>query len=385
MARPDHQLPLILLNAAHTVTGGVLIYLQSIVRELGRWHDFRWILLAPKPTLDVVDVPPSWEAVASPQLPFFALHLWEQVALPILARRRGVTATLCNASYVPFIAPSPIPIIHAPASEGLAQATTWSDRLYWRTLELVIGLSLRRSPYTLAVARHLTHSLKVGRGLIDQDRIFFVPPGAPPLPSPPDVRDPNLIVALGDIYTHKQYDIVIEAMAILTRRRPQTRLEIIGNAVERVHAERLARLVGELGLTNHVTLKGAMPHGQLLRRLAQASALVSASLAEAANIVVVEAMALGTPVILADKQFQREMAGDVGIFIAPGPDAPQAYANALFELLEDNPRQHRLHEASQRWAQRFNWSDTASTIITVLRRVIQDNIRAQPDRIAPRA
>ena len=160
-------------------------------------------------------------------------------------------------------------------------------------------------------------------------------------------------------------------MAILARRRPASRLEIIGRPVERAHADKLALLISELGLADHITLTGTMRHDLLLRRLSQASVLVSTSQAEAANIVPVEAMAIGTPVILADKGFQRELAGDLGIFIPDGADLRQAYADALFDLLEDQPRQRMLHEAGPRWAQRFDWSETASTIMTALRQVVQ--------------
>ena len=96
MVRPDDR-PLILLNAAHALTGGALTYLQNIVRELERYPDFRWILLAPKQTLEDIKIPSSWMVIARPPQSFFALHMWEQVVLPMLARRRGVSAVLCNA------------------------------------------------------------------------------------------------------------------------------------------------------------------------------------------------------------------------------------------------------------------------------------------------
>ena len=159
MVRPDDR-PLILLNAAHALTGGALTYLQNIVRELERYPDFRWILLAPKQTLDDIKIPSSWMVIARPPQSFFALHMWEQVVLPMLARRRGVSAVLCNAGFVPFAAPSPIPIVHTSATDGLAQAETWSARLYWRTLLLVTELSLWRSPCVLLTARHLSQSLQ---------------------------------------------------------------------------------------------------------------------------------------------------------------------------------------------------------------------------------
>src|SRR5690349_7954001 len=87
---------LVLFNATHSVVGGGLIYLKSVIPELARATDLRWILVAPKETLENLDIPPTWRIRASPDLGFFALHAWEQMMLPIWAQSQGVSVTLCN-------------------------------------------------------------------------------------------------------------------------------------------------------------------------------------------------------------------------------------------------------------------------------------------------
>src|SRR5580700_10481036 len=99
--------PIVLLNAAHAIAGGGLIYLEHILAELATSTAFRWILCAPRETLQRLDVPPGWVTWTSPTLRFWAVHPWEQLILPLRAWKSGVSITLCNVNYVPLLAPNP--------------------------------------------------------------------------------------------------------------------------------------------------------------------------------------------------------------------------------------------------------------------------------------
>jgi len=133
----------VMLNDSHSVAGGGLVYLGSIVSELARAEGIQWILVAPAETLARLNIPDAWVRRATPRLGFFGVHLWEQSVLPLWARRQGVAVTLCNSNYVALLAPRPIPILHSPVIDGLAQAATRKDRLYWTALKRMTSLSLR--------------------------------------------------------------------------------------------------------------------------------------------------------------------------------------------------------------------------------------------------
>jgi glycosyltransferase involved in cell wall biosynthesis len=363
------QSPLILLNASHTVMGGGLTYLQGVIRQLGGCSEFRWLLLAPERTLSILEIPPDWATRAAPSAGFFALHFWEQCVLPLWARRHGVSVVLCNANYVPLAAPRPIPILHSPSSPGRAQAKTLRHRVYWRTLDVMTELSLWRSSHAIAIADIAIHPYRAARALDKKRKLFHAPPGKPAMPGPSG-KDPDLVVAAGNILSYKRYDLLVRAMEIIVAQRPSARLEIIGHAFDQALAADLHRLVGDLGLTGRVTLAGFIPHDRLMRRMREASILVSASVAEVANLVVLEAMTIGTPVVLADTDAQREMAGPAGLLVSDNDDPARSYANALLALLEDSARQRAMAEAGRRRAERFNWANTASAIVDALRAVV---------------
>src|SRR5262245_2962213 len=357
----------VMLNASHAVAGGGLIYLESIVPELARAKDIQWVLVAPAETLTRLRIPAGWATRAAPRAGFAGLHLWEQTVLALSARRAGVAVTLCNANYVPLLAPRPVAILHSPVIEGLAQAAAWNDRLYWTALKWMTALSLRRCSFALATAEHLIDDYAPGRALRRDGRWAFTPPGVPIIPR--DIpKEPDLVVAVGDIHRHKDYPALVRAFAAVLRRRPQARLEIIGRALNQDEADGVQALIAQLGIERSVVLRGTLPHDQTLMRIAQAAVLVSASLAETSNMVVVEAMAAGTPLILSDLKFQRQLAGDVAIFVPAAGDRAAGFAGAIVAILEDRARQEQMREAGRRRASEFDWAKTAAMIVDAVRR-----------------
>ena len=362
----------VLLNASHTVAGGGLIYLESILPELARAEGIQWALVVPPETLARLKVPDGWTCRAAPRLGFFGTHLWEQMILPFWARGRGVAVTLCNANYVPFLTPRPIPILHSPVADGLAQATTWRERLYWTALEWMTALSLRRCSLALTTAEHLIDDYAGGRARRRDGRWAFAPPGVPPIPR--DVpSDSDLVVAVGDIHRHKDYPTLIRAFAAVLRRYPRARFEIIGRPLDRVEADNVQTLVAQLGIERSVAVRGELPHDQTLARMAQAAVLVSASFAETSNMVVVEAMAAGTPLILPDLRFQRRLADGVAIFVPANGDRAEQFAGAILDVLKDVEQQNRMSSAGRRRAYAFDWAKTASTIVDAIRRAARDH------------
>jgi len=151
-------------------------------------------------------------------------------------------------------------------------------------------------------------------------------------------RRPTL-VAVGRLHPLKGFDTLLRAVALLRGRCP-ARLIVLGEGPER---ERLTRLVAELGLSDCVRLPGfvANPYAWIKR----ADALVMTSRWEGFGNVLVEAMAVGTPVVSTDCPVgPREILADGRYGRLVPPDDPEALAGAIADTLAAPPAPDRLIE-----------------------------------------
>lgn len=150
-------------------------------------------------------------------------------------------------------------------------------------------------------------------------------------------EQPPVILGAGRLEVQKDFATLIRAFALVRSRSvslgKSARLMILGEGTER---SRLEDLVRELGLENDVALPGfaANPFAYMAR----ASAFVLSSLFEGMGIVLVEAMAAGTPVIATDcESGPAEILADgrYGKLVAVGD--VEGLASAISSTLENPP------------------------------------------------
>lgn len=148
--------------------------------------------------------------------------------------------------------------------------------------------------------------------------------GAPGLPGLPPFR----FICVGRLTPHKNYPRLMEALALL-RGRTDWDLSIWGEGEDRVRVE---AAIGQAGLAGRVHLRGYS--GEACREIAAASALVLPSLSEGMPNVLVEAMALGVPVIASDIEGIREVVGKQPACLWINPLDPADIARGLSDFME---------------------------------------------------
>lgn len=172
------------------------------------------------------------------------------------------------------------------------------------------------------------------------------------------LRGPTLI-SVGGLIERKGHHRTIEAM----RQLPGFELVIAGEGPER---ERLAGLIGTLGLGDRVRLLGPVPHVELPGLYGTADASVLASSREGWANVLLESMACGTPVVAADIWGNPEVvrAPAAGVIYEPNtPDGIAAGVRRLFAALPDRA-------ATRAYAEGFSWDETTAGQLALFRRVI---------------
>jgi glycosyltransferase involved in cell wall biosynthesis len=124
---------------------------------------------------------------------------------------------------------------------------------------------------------------------------------------------------------------------------PDFRLRIVGDGPERA---RLESLMTELNLRTHVELLGERHDVPAL--LAESGFFVSSSLSEGVSLTLLEAMAVGLPVVTTTVGGNPEVVleGDTGRLTPPGD--PAALARAIVELCNERDLWHAMGTLGRR-------------------------------------
>jgi glycosyltransferase involved in cell wall biosynthesis len=152
------------------------------------------------------------------------------------------------------------------------------------------------------------------------------------------------VVCVGRLVPVKGQLVLLEAVARLRADGIDTRLTLVGEGPSRPQLE--AR-IAELGLGEHVEITGAVAHPRALAWVASADVFCLASFAEGVPVSLMEAMALGVPVVSTRIMGIPELIadGESGLLVPPG-DADRLTA-ALTALARDPSLRARLAAAGR--------------------------------------
>jgi glycosyltransferase involved in cell wall biosynthesis len=237
--------------------------------------------------------------------------------------------------------------LHDLHFERDSSAMGLADRI---TFRLVVPRAARRAAHVIAVSE---------RTKLDAIELYGLPPGK--VTVTPHGVDPAF--APGPAADGGGYLLFVGAVE--ARKRPlaaadaarEAGLPLVVAGPEK--DERLARELRARG----ADVRGWVPQAELAGLYRDAAALVLPSRYEGFGIPVVEAMASGTPVVLADEPALREVAGDAAVFA--GPDG---LAAAVRRAVADR---ERLRAAGLERARTFTWERAARLTAEVYRQVLR--------------
>ena len=177
--------------------------------------------------------------------------------------------------------------------------------------------------------------------------------------------DRPLLLYVGRVAHEKNIDFLLQAFVELRATRPDAMFAIAGEGPAREH---LQSLVARLGLTDHVHFIGYLQRErELANCYAAADVFVFASRTETQGLVLLEAFAQGRPVVsTAHLGTTSILQSGCGARVAP--EKPEAFAQAIADILEDPARAARLSEQAHRYAQ--SWA--SSRMATRLAMLYQD-------------
>ena len=278
----------------------------------------------------------DWEVIAPPaRLAHRAGHAWEQLALPVRARRADVL--LCPANAAPLAHPRTVVVIHDAAALRRPQ---WYSRAFVAWQRALLPRLARRALHVMTVSEFSRAELVELLGL-DPAAITVVAGGVGEAFHPgvePARRARPYVLCVASHTARKQ-------LAALAPLAAEVDVVVAGG-----HRPQFA---SETGL-ERLTLLGHVPDSELPGLYAGAEALVLPSAYEGFGLPLLEAMACGTPVVCTDAGALPETAGAAARVVGA-----ERLVEATLDLLGDDAERRRLRAAGLDRAREFTWDRAA--------------------------
>jgi len=175
------------------------------------------------------------------------------------------------------------------------------------------------------------------------------------------------IICVGRLSPEKGQAGLLRAFASLRTSNSNAKLKLVGDGPDRETLEALAR---EMGVTEAVTFTGRLSEDDTLAQIAQSDLLVLSSFMEGLPIVLMEAMALGVPVVASRVAGIPELVedGSTGLLFAPSDwDGLKA---CMERLLGDGTLQAEIAErARKKVAEEFDVRGSAKVLAGLFERI----------------
>ena len=319
-------------------------------REIGGVERWARELAARLPALR----PGRYAAVRPPEaLAHKAGHAWEQLALPLAARRAELI--LSPANLAPLASRRNVVVIHDAAP---FRVPGWYTRGYGAWHRAALPRIARRARLVIVPSEYVRDELEELVG--PTARIAVVAPGVDESFRRPADAGP-LRARLG---LDRPYVLAVGTEG------PRKNLALLDALAPALAEEGLEAVIA--GSTRpYLPAGGGAPRARRLGYIADedlpalyagAAAFAMPSLYEGFGLPCVEAMAAGTPVVAADRAALPEACG--GAALLADPDEAGAFAAALLQAA--GPRQEALRAKGRERAAKLSWERTAEAVDSAL-------------------
>ncbi len=367
-------MPRVLVNLLQTTgtKGGIEIYARELYRAIGDLApEFEFVGYA---STELMAADHSWfpgEMVASgiSGENRLAWARGELFAVSRAASRLGADLIHGPAMFGPLFPAVPVVItVHDLlyfSHPELMQTKVFTEPVKWMEKRGAKGATrlITISEYSAAAIRRYLH--------FPADHIDVIPLAArtdPTALAAGEPRSADTFLAMGQRSPYKDFDTIVRAWSLMPAdARP--RLVITGGGAD----DPLRPLVDKLGLGGSIELLSWVPRDDLDHLVASATALIDSTLATGFSLPAVEAMNVGLPVLLADTEVFREVAGDAADYFAAGDAAD--LARAVRQLVGDRGRQLELASLGRTRSAGTSWAHVAAATVESFTRALDEGRR----------
>jgi len=175
----------------------------------------------------------------------------------------------------------------------------------------------------------------------------------------------RVVFSLGNLIERKGFQYLIDAMSLVIKERDDVLCYIGGRGPLR---GRLQKQIKDLGLQKNIKLLGFVLDGKLKYWMNAADLFVLPSLAESFGVVVLEALAVGTPVVTTYNGGSEEIITSEDYGLLCPPKDPKCLAEKILIALEKDWDRKKIRE----YAGQFRWDNIVKNIIAIYTNIIGD-------------
>jgi glycosyltransferase involved in cell wall biosynthesis len=317
-----------------------------------------------------------------------AVRYWLGLTGSLKDRLRFLGLLMCAAHLAGYCRRHGVTHVHVHSLGQAALLAAFAQRLGGPGYSLTLHNPLvDHGPNQRPKWRHARFAIVVNRRLVNEVR-QAIGPDLPPVTvapmgvdldafrraipyRPAEPGQPVRVFACGRLHPGKRHDLLLRAVDQLRKEGLDVRLTITGEDTDSgtgQYRRDLETLVAELGLSDRVSMPGAQAEAAVRAHLEAAHVFALTSDTEAMPIVLVEAMAMGVPVVTTDVGGTTELVrdGENGLVVPPGN--LEAITGAVRRIVTDPAPAVRLGAAGRETVEAGFGSDrSAEAIVRGLR------------------
>ncbi|CAN5873071.1 glycosyltransferase family 1 protein [soil metagenome] len=348
--------------AAHSIPGGVGVYVRRLIAELLRLPD--------EHTLKVIlsrhaDLPPSWVSAGliRTSLPFAPSYAaWNFLGMPKIPDELDVVHAT-GLAIPPVPGAALVATVHDLAVERMPEVVP----AIWRQIYLKgLRTAVKRAIVICAVSQATKDEL-VDAYRVDPERVV-VTPEAPNF-TPQSQQDPSIlqrldlegpfILSVGTIEPRKNQIRLVNAFAEAGSELGGYKLVLAG--APGWGQEQVNDLVEKRRLMTRVVLTGKITGPEMVALYSKASVFALPSLYEGFGLPLIEALNFGIPTLSGSSPALKELGGEAALYVDPTDTS--AMSAELVKLASDEPLRSRLAADGRSRAAGYTWERTAAATL----------------------
>ena len=230
-----------------------------------------------------------------------------------------------------------------------------------RVLAAMSRVTLNRTEQNLVLSQALRRAtIELG---VEEARVRVIPNGVDlkRFVAGAEDRDP-IVLYVGSLIERKGVGFLIDAMKRVVAERAGGKLWLVGAGPTE---PKLRRQAADLGLQESVEFLGLQTPDKVAHLMRKSSVFVLPSLEEGLGVVLLEALASGTPCIGSDVGgIPDVISKDVGLTV--GPAEPERLAESILSLLNDDVRWRALSRSARARAENdYDWRVIGARLLDV--------------------